>query len=583
MDPLYLLTLLVAAGVAVQWIAARFRFPALLMLLATGLMLGPVTGLVDPEKSFGELLRPVVALAVAIVLFEGGLSLNLREARHVGSALRRLLFWGLAAGFGLGTLFGVYVAGLSLEVAAVLGAILVVTGPTVIIPMLRNARIAMRPATLLKWEGIVNDPLGALLAYLALEVSTLDHPNPLIAGLGLLAWSVIAGGIGALAGYLLGRALNGGLIPEHLKSPVILAAAMVVYTACDALQEESGLLAVTLTGLVLGNVDNASIEDIRRFKEQVTTLLVSLLFIVLSARLDLESLRHLVGPPLWYIACVLFVIRPIVGFLGTMRSGLPWQERALISWIAPRGVVAAAVAGAFGEKLIEQEYGGAELLLPIVFGVILATVLLHGLTVRPLTRRLGLAAKTQNGILMVGASLWAVSLAQALVKAGAFVVLADTRYRRVSQARLEGLEVHYGDVLDGDAVFELPMERVSWLLAASDDDAYNALTCLHFAPDLGREKTLQLTPAAVVSGKDVQAHMSGRWLWGDDGSYRSVTRRFWKGESFKVTSLTAEFDYDALVARNPNGLFLFAMHQGRLNVIERDRKPPTGATVIYLA
>ena len=508
------------------------------------------------------------------------------SGRLGGRCLHRLLLSGLVVGFGLGTLLGVYVAGVDLEVAAVLGAILVVTGPTVIIPMLRNARISMRPATLLKWEGIVNDPIGALLAYAALQLSVLatqGDTSLLTAGAGLLGKSLLAAVIGTIAGVLLGKALHRGLIPEHLKSPVILAAAMVVYTGCDSIQHESGLLAVTLLGLVLGNVDNASIEDIRRFKEQITTLLVAILFLVLSARLEIESLRQLAGWPLVYIACVVFVIRPVVGYVGTMGSGLPWQERLIIAWIAPRGVVAAAVAGAFGEDLIAAGFGGSELLLPIVFGVIITTVMLHGLTIRPLTQRLGLAAKTQNGILMVGASLWAVSLAQALAKAGAFVVLADTRYRRVSQARLEGLEVHYGDVLEEDAVFELPMERVSWVLAASDDDAYNSLVCLHFGHDLARERTVQLTPAAVASGKEVQTHMTGRSPWGEDGSYRSITRRFWKGESFKVTTLTEEFDFGAVVEQHPTAMFLFVMHQGKLNLHDPEKPPPAGAKIIYLA
>lgn len=581
-EPLYLIPILIAVGVGAQWLAARFRFPAILLLLVCGMAMGMLNKelqdiLIAEQKAEHSWLRAFITLGVSIVLFEGGMSLNLIEARHVGSSLKRLILSGLVVGFTLVALASYFVAGMPWDQSCMLGAILVVTGPTVIIPMLRGARIALRPAALLKWEGIVSDPLGALLAIFCANValiSSQEGAGYLDLTVTFLATSVGAGAIGAAVGYLLAMALNAGIIAEHVKTAVILAAVLVVSAGCAAMaHHESGLLAVTVMGVVLGNTDNHSIEDIRRFKEQVSTLLVSVLFLVLSAQLKPQDLQALVGVQLVLIGLILFVVRPIVVLAATLGSDLPWAERAIVGWIAPRGVVAAAVAGALAPDL-----------MTVVFGVVLATVVLHGLSIRPMARALGLAARGGAGILIVGASLWGVSLAQALAKAGANVVLADTRFRRVSRARMEGLEVHHGDVLAEEAAMELPMEQVSWVLAAADEDHYNALVCLRFAPELGREAVLQLTPGTQEKKtEEVKSHMKGRNPWGEDFSYRNITSRFWRGGNFKSTQISEEYTWEKLKENTPDAMFMFYLHQGRLQILAGDTEPPKGAKVIYLA
>ena len=585
--------LVIAAGVGAQWLAARLKIPAILLLLAVGILLGPVLELVDPGKLFGDLLEPFVALAVAVVLFEGGMTLNVDEARHVGKTLRRLILSGLILGFALTTVLAHYVGGLSWGTSAVLGAILVVTGPTVILPLLRGARIASRPATLLKWEGIVNDPLGALLALFVLSVVQLPFEHSEVGtkyavveqAILFIGTAVAAGVLGAVLGYVLHRALDRGWIAEHIKSPVIFASVLAVFATTGLFGRfgaESGLLAVTVMGMVLTNVSNAHVEDVRRFKEQFSTILVSVLFILLSARLDLLDLKNLIGMPLVLIALIVFVVRPAVGFAATIGSNLPVRERLLLAWIAPRGVVAAAVAGAFAPTLA-LSYDDAALLEPIVFGVIITTVLLHGLSLGPLARRLGLAHEEGNGILVVGASQWTVALCQHLAKAGATVILADTRYRKVSRARQEGLEVHYGEVLAEEAAMELPMESVSWVLASADDDAYNALVCLRFGPELGREQVLQLSPSVDTGTKEVTAHMMGRNPWGDRATYRKLSSRFWGGGAFKTTSISESYGWVELRDKNPNAMFLFSLTgSGRLQVLTDDSTPPNGSKVIYL-
>ncbi len=385
---------IVVAGIGAHWLAARLRLPAILLLLLSGLLLGPVLGLVRPDALLGDALRPLVSLAVAIILFEGGLSLRLGEARRLGRPLLGLVLGGLVATFVLASLLARHLAGLDGATAAVLGAILVVTGPTVVRPMLRQAGLARRPAALLKWEGIVNDPLGALLAVLVLEVAAGGGGGPaaraLLTALPLL---LAAGVAGVAAGLLLARAMDRGLVPEHLKAPAALAVGLGLYAAAEAVHPEAGLLAVTVLGVALANSGSASIEDVRRFKEDATTLLVSLLFVVLAARLQPADLRALTGPALLFVAAVVFVVRPLAVGLGTLGSGLPWRERLLLGWVAPRGVVAAAVGAALAPRLADAGHTDANLLVPVLFAVILTTVVLHGFTVGPLARRLGLASR----------------------------------------------------------------------------------------------------------------------------------------------------------------------------------------------
>ena len=340
-DLLTPLALLLVAGTGAQWVASVTRLPSLLLLLVVGLLLGPIAGVLDPAAVMGNLYRPAISLAVAVVLFEGGLTLRLSELPQVGRAVHRLILVGLSVGPVVTFLIAHFLAGLDAGTATAFAAITVVTGPTVILPMLRSARIAKRPATLLKWEGIVNDPLGVLLVVLAVQVACLpqqqDSSQEVLGVLGSFAWrGVLAGLFGYVTGRGLGWVLATNRIPEGLRTSVILGAVLAVFTVGEHLHQEAGLLAVTIVGVVLAN-HHASIEDIHRFKEQVSSLLVGFLFVALSADLDLKSLGQLAGPPALAVLGLLLVSRPLMVGLATLGTRLNWGERALVAWIAPRG------------------------------------------------------------------------------------------------------------------------------------------------------------------------------------------------------------------------------------------------------
>jgi len=489
------LALVVALGIAAQWIAWRVHLPAIILLSLFGLLAGPVFGWIRPSEDLGGLLHPVIKLGVAVILFEGGLSLHLHELKEAAGGVRRLVTLGVLFVFLLGSAAAHYVGGLGWPVAMVFGAITTVTGPTVIIPLLRQAKLRRRPASYLKWEGIVNDPTGALLAVLAFQYFVFAREE----GLGQLLVHMGAGlsfaaALGGGSAWLLAWLYRRGAVAEYLKGPVALAAALLVYVLANAVLEEAGLLAATIMGVVMGNMGLPSIAEVRRFKEYVAILLVSCVFILLTADLDPSILTRLDWRALLLLLAVLFVVRPLGILSATLGSGMTWQERSLVAWIAPRGIVAVAVAGVFGPQLEAQGYAGAELLLPLVFSLVFVTVIVHGLSLRPLANRLDLCACGPTGVLIVGSNPWTLGLAQALKDRGVPVMIADSSWHRLRRARLAAIPTYFGEVLSESAEESLELNEVGYLFAATDNDAYNSLVCSQFASELGRIASTNCRP-----------------------------------------------------------------------------------------
>jgi len=488
------------AGVAAQWIGWRLNIPSILILLVVGLAVGPVFGLVKSDAVLGAIMRPAIGLAVAIIVFEGGLSLNLRELRTAGSGVQRLVFLALPLNWLLGALAGHFIGDLTWPVAILFGSILVVTGPTVIMPLLRQSKLEPRSAAFLKWEAIVNDPIGATLTLLILSLLILLRGS---GGHAIAAWALagravlgvgVAGALGFAAPFALKRLFHGDLTPEYLKTPIILALALGIYAAGEAIQSETGLIGATLFGVVLGNIDITGLQELRRFKESLTVFLVSGLFILLAANIDPAVLRHISWPIVFTTLAILFVARPVAIGLATIGARMTWKERLLVGWIGPRGVVAAAVAGLAADQLGAAGYVGARLVLPMVFMVIAATVVLHGLTLGPLARLLGLASGSPPGLLIVGAQDWTLALARALRPLGVPTLITDPDWQALRPARLAGLATARVEILSAKGEHLVDLRDIDYVLAATDDDAYNALVCTRFAPELGRERVHQAAP-----------------------------------------------------------------------------------------
>ena len=353
------LALVGVCGLTAQWLGWRLRIPAIVLLTLCGLIVGPVLGIVRPSAALGDAFQPLIKLGVAAILFEGGLTLRLSELRNAAAGVNRLITVAVILSMGFGSAAAHWIGGLSWPVAVVFGAIVVVTGPTVILPLLRQSRLRKRPASYLKWEGIVNDPTGALLAVVAFEYfvsagqASISHSL-----LELAAGLAVAGALGGIGGWLLGRSYLAGLVPEYLKGPMALAAALGIYALSNLVLEEAGLVAATVMGLVLGNMGLPSINEIRRFKEYTAVLLVSGIFLLLTADLDPEIMLRLDWRSVALLGAILFLVRPLAVGLSTIGAQMSWQERVLVGWIAPRGVVAAAVAGVFGPALAARGYAG---------------------------------------------------------------------------------------------------------------------------------------------------------------------------------------------------------------------------------
>ncbi len=567
---------LVVLAVGAGWLADRVRIPAILPLLAVGLLLGPGLSLVDPDTLLGPLLGPLVGLSVGVILFEGGLTLRVRE---VTSGAQRVIWSlvtvGAAATWVVGTVASLLLLDVSFGVAVVIGAILVVSGPTVIGPVLRAVRPDRRVASILKWESILVDPIGAMLAVIAFDI--------VIEGAGRGGFALVAGrvsvfvvvgmGAGALVALVAIVALRRHWVPEHLISLFGLAAALVAYAGADALVHESGLLATIVLGVALANSKHLRTEPLTRFSEILRVLLIGILFILLSARLSRDQIASLGWSTVVLVAVMVFVARPLSVAMATWGSGLDRRARVLLSGVAPRGIVAASVASVFGASMEEAGVPGADQLVPVVFAVIIATVLVYGLGSGPLARTLGLAPRSAEGVLVLGGGSLERAFAEALSEAGVYVMLATVNPRDARAARAAGLQTFYGNVLSFDIDLRLELSGVGKLFALTPNDDVNTLAARRFQDIFGGAGVYQLPAARPSRGVD-PVELGGRALFGTEWTYERLTKLV-NHEGVRRTPLTEEFGRNEFLRHNGDELLvLMVVRQGKLIVSAVDAPTP---------
>jgi CPA1 family monovalent cation:H+ antiporter len=586
-----LILIILCAGLAGQWLAWRLGLPAIVVLITSGLLLGPLSGIIELGLSQTELTE-LIGLGVAIILFEGGMDLKLGEVRRVGHGVGRLTILGPPLAWIFGALAAHFIAGLSWPVAWVLGAILVVTGPTVILPLLRQARLNKESAALLKWEGIVNDPVGVLMAVLIFQYFTLagnDWPE-VITGLGsAIAVATVLGGLG---GWLTGRLYRRGVVPPHLKAPLLMVLVLAVYWASNLIQHEAGLLTVTIMGLVIGNMELVEREPLRHFKENLTIVLLSVLFIVIPSQLKISQLELLDWRVAAFVLAVLLLVRPLSIGIATLGAPMRRKDKQLLAWIAPRGIVAAATAGIFGPAMVAAGYPDAAALLPIVFLIIIVTVLVHGLTLGPLARKMSLAAKEENGLLIVGASPWTMALAQTLKTLNVDVVVTDGSYQRLKPIRMDGIKVYYGEILSEHAQHELEDEHLSFLLCATDNHYYNALVCKAQGYEFGHHRTFQLAPhqESDQEQKRLTLQQRGYFAFKPPTDFYTLEQRLRDGWTLQSSRLSKDFDLDRLKSRlgepGDDWVLLGSLSpQKKLHLYSNEQscKPTTDWTLLYFS
>ena len=598
-------------GIGAQWLAWRLQRPAIVLMAIAGLIFGPLLGYLmgynlptplfnfldqvrlDPVNDFGDMYRPMIGLAVAIILFEGGMTLRFKDLADSRRAVGRMVFVAAPIAWVLGATACHYIVGLAWDISVMVGGLFVVTGPTVIMPLLRQAHLKSRPANVLKWEGIVNDPLGALFAvggYEFIRFSLTEASMFFVFGKLIFA-AVFGTAVGILSGIGMAWAFRKGHIPEYLKAPIVLAWVLLIYVLANKLADETGLLAVTALGMTMANTKFASMVEMRRFKENIAIILVSGVFVILTATLTPDILKAMMpkiqglGDALkgdfgqialidWrilvFVLAMIFVVRPVAVMLSTLFSGLTWRESLLISFIAPRGVVAVAVAGLFAAELNAIGRTDGTLFVPLAFALVFATVLFAGFLIGPISKLLGLAAGSGNGVMIVGANPWSLGLAKAIKDMGVKVTVADTNWRRLRGARLEGHATFFGEVLSENADYSLDHSAFNHLVAATPNDAYNSLVCVEFAPELGRHRVFQV-PAQDGDEDDsdsIAFTSRGRTLTSRGRSFDALTRDWWGGWRFRSTNLSENYtlddlykdrghDLDLILAVRPDGTLDF--------------------------
>lgn len=569
------ISLIVFSSIVCQWLAWKSKLPPILFLLLCGIFLGPVAGLLEPKALFGDLLFPGVSLAVAIILFEGSLTLKFKELHGIQSVVQYMVTVGALVHFLVVSIASVLILGLSWKIAFVFSAITVVTGPTVIVPLLRVVRPNYKIANILRWEGIVIDPLGALLVVMVYEFLVSDSQSEALGHtmVVFLRLLVVGCALGAAGGYFLGVLLRRHWLPEYLHNLATLAWVVTIFSLSNAMEHESGLLAVTIMGIWLANMPRVRVEEILNFKENLSIMFISALFIVLAARVNIDELIALSWPILVVLMVIQFISRPLGVFFSTFGSTLEWRERALLAWIAPRGIVAAAISALFSIKLEEQGVENASILVPLTFSVIIGTVVWQSFTARPLARWLGVAEPEPRGFLIIGANAFARNLAKALQEWDFRTVLVDTNWEYIRTARMEGLETFYGNPISAYADRKLDLVGLGYLAALSPQKDLNVLATWKYRHEFGRENIYTLQALEDVNSSEkhqVSEEQKGQMLFGEGVTYASLIRMINTGYQMKVTRITENFKYSDFLDLNPDAVPLLAINeQNQLEFVVR--------------
>ena len=589
-------TVLLLASIGVlslfcQWLAWRVRMPAIVFLLAAGIACGPVLHYLNPEDVFGDLLFPMVSLAVAIILFEGSLTLRLSEIRGHGAMVRNLIPVGSVVTGIIGTLAAHWILDIAWEVALLFGAISVVTGPTVIAPLLRAVRPKAKLANILQWEGIIIDPVGALLAVLVYEgIVSWGQGNVFGHSLYIFSTTIVVGtALGSAAGYLNGQVLRKHWIPQYLHNAGTLSFMLGVYALSNEIAHESGLLTVTIMGIWMANMKQVEVESILEFKESLSVLLISALFIILAARIEFSAIANLGWGLAVVLAILMLVARPLSIFIAAIGTRLNWREKLFLSWIAPRGIVAAAVSALFAFQLENHGFVGGETLVPLVFMLIIATVTVQSLTARPVAKLLGVAEPPEFGFLIIGANTVARMIAAELTKHEVPVVLADTSWENVRLARMENLQVYFGNPVSEHAANQLDLTGIGNLLVISPYKHMNSLATYHYLDWFGDHNSVyslaegeQDQTARYQTAEKIQRT---RGLF-DGVSYAKLASLASQGYSVKTTQLSDAFTYQDFLDQHQNQalvLFVLDSKDHITPVKSMDRlKPDKASTLISL-
>ncbi|WP_438973852.1 cation:proton antiporter [Polaribacter sp.] len=553
---------IIILGILAQWVAWKFKIPAILPLILIGLLVGPIAATylsedgskwIEPiwngEKGLfpGDYLYYFVSLAISIILFEGGLTLKRNEIKNVGPVITKLITLGSAVTFFGAAIIAHYTFNLGWEISFLFSGLIIVTGPTVITPILRNIPLKKDISTVLKWEGILIDPIGALVAVLVFEFISVGGESGFTKTALLEFGKILLFGttFGFTFAHALAYAINKKLIPHYLLNVVSLSTVLLVFVESELFAHESGLLAVVVMGMVLGNSKLNNLKELLYFKESLSVLLISILFILLAANINMNQLLLLYT---WktaaLFALVVFVLRPLAVFLSTINSRLKFNEKLFISWVGPRGIVAAGIASLFGSKLLKQGVEGAEYITPLVFMIVLGTVLLNATTARLFAKIVGVFLKSSNAILIVGASSPARLIAGFLKRKGKRVIIIDSNENFINQAIKEDLEALPVNIYDDDLRDNIELNDVGYLIAITGNDAVNSYALTNFSNEFGEHGAFRLASSLEVVNASEEERKA---FFTPNDDYINLSEAFRENPTIKEVLIGSKKEYDAIL------------------------------------
>ena len=596
---------IIILGILAQWFAWKFKIPAILPLILIGLLVGPIaaeflsddgTKWIEPiwngkEGLFpGESLFYFVSLAISIILFEGGLTLKMSEIKNVGPVITKLITLGSLVTFFGAALAAYFIFNLSWQISYLFSALIIVTGPTVITPILRNIPLKKDVSTVLKWEGILIDPIGALVAVLVFEFISVDAGGEFTKTALIEFGKIVLFGFtfGFTFAHALNFIINKKWVPHYLLNVFALAAVLGVFVLSDAFAHESGLLSVVVMGMVLGNSNSPYLKELLYFKESLSVLLISILFILLAANINIEDLLLIYN---WktaiLFAVIVFVIRPIGVFLSTRGSSLKLNEKVFISWVGPRGIVAAGIASLFGLKLAKNGVEGAEYITPLVFMIVLGTVLLNATTARFFAKIIGVFLIKSEGVLILGASKVSRLLGHYLEINGRHVVLIDSNESNIEKAKELGLEAISTNIYSDTLMDNIELSDVGYLMALTGNPDINKYAINKFSKQFGENGTFRLVTTKEILD-DSNTPKEGLFSHKDDFNRLSELTR--KHPSIQEIDLEDKTHYEKLITISNNDEDIIPLfvkdNEGELHIISSNnlafKNIEKGYQLVYL-
>ena len=552
---------IIILGIIAQWVAWRLKLPAILPLILIGLMVGPIATLYTEDGS--KLIEPIwngtkglfpgeglyyfVSLAISIILFEGGLTLKRSEIQNVGPVITKLITIGsLVTFFGAG-IAAHYIFNLSWQLSFLFSALIIVTGPTVITPILRNIPLKKDVSAVLKWEGILIDPIGALVAVLVFEFISVGEGSAFTQTALIEFGKILLFGttFGFTFAHALAFAIKKNLIPHYLMNVVSLSVVLLVFVESDLFAHESGLLAVVVMGMVMGNMNLPNLKELLYFKESLSVLLISILFILLAANINMSDLELLrTWKTAWLFLAVVFIIRPVGVFLSTQGSGLKLNEKMFIGWVGPRGIVAAGIASLFGSKLLARGEPGAEYITPLVFMIVLGTVLFNATTARLFAKLIGVFLTKSEGILIIGASKFSRLIGNYLKRNNRHVVLIDNNETNISKSKKLGLEALTANIYSDTLTDNIELNDVGYLMALTGNADINRFAIDKFKNQFGENGSFRLVDSDEMNDPENNPK-DGLFSHTDDFIKLTETAR--KFPSINEVKLKDTEHYNALV------------------------------------